>query len=112
MSSYPTINSGSTTLARASKQPVRVLRFSDGSEQRFRSGKQLETFTISHSLMNKTDALAIQTFFNGRKGSYDPFDFTFGSTTFYHLYFTSDEVTLTEDELGHYACSLTFAQSQ
>jgi phage-related protein len=112
MASYPTINSGTATLTRKSMLPVRVLRFSGGSEQRFRAGKQLETFTISHSLINKTDALAIQAFFNGRKGAYDVFDFTFGGTTYSNLYFATSELTITEQEMGRYSVSLTFAQSK
>lgn len=107
---YPTLTSGSTTLVRISHRPVRVLAFASGVEQRWRMARQLEGFTLNHSGISKTDMLALKTFFAGRKGSYDVFDFVFGGTTYSNCSLDSDEFRAVENSLGQYDVSLTFRQ--
>lgn len=107
---YPTLTSGSTTLVRISRRPVRVLKFSSGAEQRWRMAKQLEGFTLNHAGISKADMLTLKAFFAGRKGSFDVFDFVFAGTTYSNCSLDSDEFRATENALGQYDVSLTFGQ--
>ncbi len=112
MASYPTITSGTTTVTRISRRPVRVLSAVDRSEQRFKVAKQLEDFQVGHDGMSKADALALQAFVAARKGGYDIFDFTFGGVTYQNLSLDLDEAKITESALGQYNASVVMRQRQ
>jgi len=88
MAAYPTLSSGRTFLAplmRATRYPVRVLPFADGSEQRFRIAPPLERFALKHEGITTADRDLLAAFFAGRKGDYGDIELTMNGTTYTYL---------------------------
>ena len=99
MADYPTLASGRTFLAplvRTTRYPVKVLRFADGSEQRYRTAKALERFVLQHQGITTADRDALATFFAARKGDYEQFSLVMDGVTYAYMKFESSEFSATQ----------------
>jgi phage-related protein len=78
--SFPLLSSGAVTqypLESSVGQSVGVIRFLDGSDQRFlRTGRQLRRWRIQLDLLSDGEAAALELFFSAQKGIYTAFTFT------------------------------------
>ena len=113
MADYPTLSSGRTFLAplqRTTRYPVRVLTFADGSEQRFRSGPELERFALQHNGITTADKAALATFFAARKGDYEQFSLVMNGTTYNYLKFDGPDFAATQRQDHLWDVSLTLRQ--
>jgi hypothetical protein len=112
MTSYPSVTSGVmvTALQQVSRYPLGVLQNVDGTEQRWIKGAKIERFMVSHSGISKADVATLRTFFSGRKGSYDSFDFTVEGATYQNCFFEDDTFRAVETSLGRYSVTLSFRQ--
>ncbi len=76
---FPTLSTGSITQygsAAAYVWPAQVIRFLDGSDQRFLAcGRALRRWAIDFRLLNESEIAALEAFFRGVEGEYSPFTF-------------------------------------
>lgn len=79
MATFPTLNSGAVAqypVSVISGQSVQVLRFLDGSDQRFlNQGRQHRRWQINLDLLNESEISQIQAFFVAQQGEYSTFNF-------------------------------------
>ncbi len=79
MISFPTLTSGAVTqypLAQNTGQSVEVIRFLDGSDQRYlMQGRTFRQWQIRLSLLTDGEIEQIETFFEAQQGNYAPFTF-------------------------------------
>jgi len=92
--------------------PLRVLKFASEKQQRFRTAPKLRKFILTHTGITKTDALAIQSFAAGIKGTFDEFDLTVDGTTYSHLVLDSEQVQVVESAPLQYTATLQIRQTQ
>ncbi|MGD1092843.1 MAG: DUF2460 domain-containing protein [Bryobacteraceae bacterium] len=100
MASFPTLKTGAVTQYPSSRErdfSTQIFRFLDGSEQRFPGyGLPLRRWTIQLSLLDESELVNLEQFFEsqgGRAGSFsfvDPFD----GTTYPTCSFDSDTLAL------------------
>jgi hypothetical protein len=100
MASFPTLKTGAITQYPSGRErdfSTQVMRFLDGSEQRFPAyGPPLRQWTIRLSLLDESELVNLEQFFEsqgGRAGSFsfvDPFD----GTTYPSCRFGSDSLAL------------------
>jgi len=80
MASFPLLSSGAITQYPTESsvgQSVGVIRFLDGSDQRFlRTGRRLRTWRVQLDLLSDEEAAALELFFTAQKGVFSPFTFT------------------------------------
>jgi len=80
VASFPLLSSGAVSqypTERYSSRSVGVIRFLDGSDQRFlRTGRRLRRWRVDLSLLTDLEIAALQTFFSTQKGMYSSFTFT------------------------------------
>lgn len=80
MSDFPLLKTGAVMQYPARKAltfSTRVLRFVDGSEQRFRQfGAPLRRWVIHLELLDEAEMSALEEFFRARQGAYGDFSFT------------------------------------
>jgi len=80
MGEFPILKTGAVMqypATRAVQFSTQVLRFLDGSEQRFRDyGKPLRVWTIRLELLDDEEMAALEEFFQSEQGSYGSFAFT------------------------------------
>ena len=95
MADFPKLKTGAVAqypAAVATQFSTRVMRFVDGSEQRWqRFGAPLKKWTISLSQLDETEMTAIDAFFEAHKGRFETFTFedpwtggTIANCTFEH----------------------------
>ena len=80
MSSFPSLKSGAIAqypMDRVRRFSTEVLRFVDGSEQRFpRFRSELKRWVINLSLLDEDELERVREFFAEQRGSFDVFSFT------------------------------------
>jgi hypothetical protein len=115
----PTLASGSVA-----RYPVQVttsaktgiVRFVNGSEQRWREAQQITSFVLTYTNINAYDTSTMQAFFIARKGRFvdsaltNTFSVTLGSTTWNYCMFDQDDFTEIENRPGHYTFTLKITQ--
>jgi phage-related protein len=98
MASFPTLKTGAVAQypsSRIVESRVRVLRFVDGSEQRFRNTRgPLRRWVIRLSEVDEAELAAIEAFFEARQGRAGSFDFTdpWDGTVYPDCSFDEDEM--------------------
>jgi hypothetical protein len=79
MATFPSLNSNAVTqypAALAHVRAGRIVRFIDGSDQRFVTlGKTLLSWQINLTLLNEQELSQIEAFFETQDGEYSVFDF-------------------------------------
>jgi phage-related protein len=79
MATFPTLNSGAVTqypMSVTYGQSVQVIRFLDGSDQRFlNQGRQYRKWQIRLDLLNESEMNQLEAFFLAQQGEYSIFDF-------------------------------------
>lgn len=79
MATFPTLSSGAITqypLIYGVSQGTSVIRFIDGSDQRFLiQGKQLRSWQIRLELLNDSELEQLERFFDSQQGGYSTFIF-------------------------------------
>ncbi len=79
MSTFPLLNTGAISqypTQIANQQAVQVLRYLDGSDQRFlNQGRQFRRWEIRLDLLTETEWHALEDFFGDQIGDYSSFDF-------------------------------------
>lgn len=106
MGEFPLLKSGVVAqypLARSVECATEVLRFVDGSEQRFRKhGAPVRTWVIRLDLLEEEEMAAIEEFFQSEQGRTGNFAFTDprDGSTYPSCSLASDSVELSFDEPG------------
>ncbi len=79
MGSFPLLSTGAVTqypLGIATGQGNRVVRFLDGTDQRYRmQARMFRRWQIHLGLLNESEIQALETFFTGQLGGYSTFVF-------------------------------------
>lgn len=79
MANFPTLNSGAVAqypLLLGASQNTALIRFLDGSDQRFlTAGKQFRSWEIRLSMLTDSEMAQIESFFTSQQGQYSPFTF-------------------------------------
>ncbi len=79
MNTFPLLSTGAVTqypLGIATGQSSQVIRFLDGTDQRFRmQGRMLRRWQIRLDLLNEDEIQALEAFFNSQLGAYSVFVF-------------------------------------
>jgi len=78
-----------------------ILRFVDGTEQRYRDGaSSLHEWVIRLSKLDEYEMVALETFFQSNQGRFGNFSFTdpWDNRTYGNCSFASDEIVLTSVE--------------
>jgi hypothetical protein len=79
MASFPRLSSGAVTqypVGLATGQGVQVIRFLDGSDQRYLTqGKFLRAWQVRLDLLNEDEIQGLEVFFSAQLGDYAPFTF-------------------------------------
>lgn len=79
MATFPSLSSGAIAqypLIFGVSQGTSVIRFIDGSDQRFLiQGKQLRSWQIRVELLSDTEMEQLETFFDSQQGAYSTFTF-------------------------------------
>ncbi len=79
MANFPILSSGAVTqypIGLTSGQGARVIRFLDGSDQRYSTQpRALRQWQIRVNLLNESEIQQIEAFFNDVQGDYSPFTF-------------------------------------
>ena len=100
-------------LTRAKRYPVAVLKFSDGTEQRYRQAAGLQAFTLELSEMTTAEKDAIVDFFETCKGSFDAtWDIVIASTTYGYMAFAEDKISPVWAESGAWSLSVRVVQTR
>ena len=100
MASFPLLKTGVVAqypTDRARNFSTAVVRFLDGSEQRFPGyGSALRTWTIHYELLDESELAAIEEFFESQGGQAQTFSFTdpFDGTVYPSCSFVSDDLQL------------------
>jgi uncharacterized protein (TIGR02217 family) len=98
MSNFPTLKTGATLqypAQRASEFSTDVVRFVDGSEQRFRSyATSLRRWVIQLNLLDETELHMLREFFRTQSGAAESFSFTdpWDGTVFSNCSLDGDEM--------------------
>ncbi len=79
MNTFPVLSTGAVTqypLGIATGQSSQVIRFLDGTDQRFRTqGRMLRRWQIHLDSLNESEIQALEAFFNSQLGAYSAFVF-------------------------------------
>jgi hypothetical protein len=79
MLTFPLLNSGAVAqypLPLSYTSPVAIIRFIDGTDQRFVArGTTLRTWRIHNAFLNEDEIYQVELFFESTKGQYSLFDF-------------------------------------
>ena len=116
----PTIRSGRQALypvIRRNEFSTTITKFQDATEQRWLNRPPLYRFDLVYTGISKTDALALETFFNSVKGQFDSildtdFEFTLGATLYQNLALLEDVFPIRETRQGRYDCGFRFRQTK
>ena len=99
MAAFPSLSSGVVTqypTGISTGQGVGVIRFIDGSDQRFlNQGRMLRQWQIRLSLLSEDEVHKLESFFAGQQGDYSTFDFPdpISATNVPNCRFASPELT-------------------
>ena len=113
---FPTPFNGVSALypvTRDNRYRVQILKFDDGTEQRYRQSEGVARFTLSMSEITKTEKDSIVSFFNTCKGSFDAtWDIVLGGTTYGYMAFADDAIKPTENESGKWSLNIQLVQTR
>jgi hypothetical protein len=112
---FPTLRSGTLRLplTRSKTYKTAVLRFMNGSEQRWRSVGALVPFQLEYQHLNGYDLGLLREFFRSTKGAFDSsWSLTFNGTTYNNLAFDQDDFTPTETREGVFSITLKIRQTK
>jgi hypothetical protein len=99
-------------LTRTVSSPTRVVEFLDGSEQRWRSGDVLNSFSIQWNGLRAADLAPIRQWFATIKGAYDStWSFVLGGETFPDMALEDDTLAVVENQAKRLSVSLKFRQT-
>lgn len=116
MAAFPTPFAGVSTLyplTTAKRYPVGVLKFDDGTEQRFRQCAGLNSFTLALDQITGDEKDAIVDFFETSKGSFDAtWDLVIGATTYSYMAFADDKISATQGESGAWSLTVRLVQTR
>lgn len=110
---FPTLRSGSFRfpLTRTKAYKTGVLRFVNGSEQRWKSVTKLEPFVLEYRNLHGYDLSILREFFRSAKGAYTTdIELTINGTTYSNLALDQDDFTPTQT--GPNKFSITFRLKQ
>lgn len=97
----------------AKRYPVAVLKFTDGTEQRYRQAAGLNAFTLELSEITAAEKDAIVDFFETVKGSFDAtWDLVLAGTTYGYMAFADDKIEATEGASGVWSMSVRLVQTR
>ncbi len=111
MSNFPSLNTGAIAqypLGVTTGQNSEVIRFLDGTDQRYRmQGQMLRRWQIRLDLLNEDEMQALEVFFQGQLGSYSTFLFPdpLSGTTVPNCRFAADSFLGEYEELDNSATS-------
>lgn len=113
---FPTPFAGTSALyplTTAKRYPVGVLKFTDGTEQRFRQAAGLNSFVLSLDQITGDEKDAILSFFETAKGSFDAtWDIVINSTTYSYMAFADDKISPTQGENGAWSLTIRLVQTR
>lgn len=100
-------------LTSAKRYPVAILKFTDGTEQRYRQAAGLNQFTLELSEITGDEKDAIVDFFETCKGSFDAtWDLVISGTTYSYMAFADDRIEATENSAGVWSMSIRLVQTR
>lgn len=100
MSAFPKLKTGAVAqypAGRSLERSTEVMRFVDGSEQRYRKrGAAVKRWVINLALLDEAEAAAVEAFFEGAQGKYGSFEFEdpWEATVHTDCSFESDEFAM------------------
>lgn len=118
MSDFPTLKTGAVQQYPAQRSiefATEIVRFLDGSEQRFRSyASALKRWVIRLDLLDEAEMHALREFFRNLEGSSGSFSFTdpWDSTTHLHCSLELDELAEDFSDEGRGSTSLTVTENR
>jgi len=118
MANFPALKTGVVAQYpsdRTRRFSTQVLRFLDGSEQRFRSyGAALRRWTIRLDLLDEVELVNLQQFFEEQEGRSGVFSFTdpWDGTVYASCSFDTDELALEFSDLGRGRTSVTVKENR
>lgn len=114
MPSFPAPFHGAAALypvTRAERYPVRAIRFSDYSEQRWKRCGTTARFLLQLGGITESERQDIFDFFDDVKGDFDAtWDISLGGTTYQYLAFADPELTSVEGPDGLIAMVVNIVQ--
>lgn len=100
-------------LTHAKRYQVAVLKFTDGTEQRYRQSAGLNSFTLELAEMTTTEKDAIVDFFDTSKGSFDAtWDIVINATTYSYMAFAEDKISPVWSDSGTWSLSVRLVQTR
>ncbi len=100
-------------LTTAKRYPVGILKFTDGTEQRFRQAAGLQSFTLALDQITTDEKDAIVDFFETCKGSFDAtWDLVISLTTYSYMAFADDKISATQGENGAWSLTIRLVQTR
>lgn len=115
MPDFPTPFDGAAALypvTQARRFPVAVLKFSDGSEQRYRQSAGVDRLVLELGEITKAEKDAIMDFAADCKGSFTTFDITLDGEVFPYMAFAEDDFRPVEKESGVWSMSIPLVQTR
>ena len=118
MATFPTLKTGAVaqySSDRARGFSTQVLRFLDGSEQRFSNyGSQLRRWAIRLSLLDESELVNLEQFFESQGGRAGAFSFTdpWDGTVYPNCSFDSDNLTLGYSRVSRGTTSVTVKENR
>lgn len=116
MANFPTPFNGAAALYPATiarRFPVAVLKFTDGTEQRYRQSAAVDRLVLDLSQITKAEKDSIVDFFETCKGSFDAtWSITLDGSTYPYMAFAGDELKPVETENGIWSLSIPIVQTR
>lgn len=118
--SFPVLTSGSMNcrypIQGSIKTSTKVLQHVNGSEQRWRCGPRLASFTLTYTDVSSYDLQQFLEFFQSKKGKFvddaltNTFSVTLGSDTYNYCVFDQDDFDETESKPNRYSFVIKIKQ--
>lgn len=113
---FPSLASGFTTVYPVSRETavsVRVLEYSDNSEQRFLVGAALNSWALEYRSLSADDVAAMEAFFDDQKGAFDrSWTFPFDSVAYTSCLFDQDDFSPMLGANRRYSLTLKIRQTE
>ena len=118
MSDFPILKTGAVIQYPAGKESsfsTQVIRFVDGSEQRFRDfGSSLRRWIIRYDQLDETEMASLRNFFRAQRGAAGTFSFTdpWDAAEYANCSLEGDEMIEDFVDLGHGRTGLVVRENQ
>ena len=112
---FPTLRSGSYKypLTRSKSYKTGVLRFLNGSEQRWKSVTKLEPLVLEYRNLNGYDLSLLREFWRSAKGAYTTdIELTLAGKSYSNLALDQDDFTPSQSGPGKFSITLRFKQTK